>query len=331
MNSVSVITRAYDAEAPYIKSFIDHYFSIGCSEIHICISSGNPSSILENTILGIKSVFVHKEQNIGHPIRGIQNIALPFINTTHIIAVDVDEFLDIFDISVLLESDYIRINWLIAPSVEHSSNDCSKLIKGFYDGQCKFIVRTDLCKFLNEHNCVLKINKKITFSPHPLIHYTSRSFKDLFLKCSMSRFQYYQASNPSEIAAGINNYKNLPVKFKIAAVYLKLAQVGNENYSRYFAIDYDIENDLVLQQPYSAQLHDLKSSFECYYSQIDLKRLASVILKNKYYISKGRIPHYHLAGIADRTLVTNIKPSEWCIGDKVSLKNITKYLRLWCK
>ena len=315
-SSVSVISRAYDAEAPYIKSFIEHYNKMGCDEFHIVIPKGNPHKILDQLLINHPNVTVYSDEGV---LKGSQNIPLKHIKTSHILSVDIDEYLEIDNIKTLLKYDYVRLNWIITPFPAIERTNRTDKIKGFTDRQCKYLVKTNICQSLDEHNCKINTKNKLLKTEYPLIHYVYRSFNDLYLKCSMSQYNDYQATTENQLIEGIVNPRKLPLKFKMAAIYQRIADASEEKQNCLYTIDLDLEAELILNTEHHNIIPDLKKALAHYSSRIDLNALIKKMLKNKNYKSYGRIPHHAMAKLSDDTLFTSLTPQNWIKSKKKKL------------
>lgn len=314
MNDISVICRAYDAEAPYIKSFIDHYTNIGCKEFHVVIPLGNPYRLLFDQI----SDYDHVKIYTNHEIRNFdeaQNAALTNIKTSHFIFIDIDEFLDVADINSLLLEDYIRLNWAIAPyHVSHFDNAKyhNKRIKGFFDRQFKVIARTKICQRIDIHGCKFYSNVELTDPGLTLLHYVSRSYSDLFLRNTVGDYENtYLKTISSQLREGITDCFKIPIKYKLTAIYQRLAMASQEKFKNYCWIDQDIENELIRINPFYSSFDGLHESLLHYFSRIDLRRFLNAIRRNKTYQKYGRLPHFLLSEICDQTLMEEFHGQDW--------------------
>ena len=322
MNSVSVISRAYDAEAPYIKSFIEHYTSIGCKEFHIVVPKGNPHYYLEEACKDYIQVKLYIDYEDNNTLRGSQSVPLPHITTSHIISVDIDEYLNVKDIIPLLQHEYVRLNWVIAP---YTTVPNPTEIPGVIDRQCKYIVKTSICESMDDHDC--KLNKEVTQFEleDKLIHYVYRSFNDLFLKCSMSNYGDYQTSKKDSLIEGIEDIKKLPHKFKMAAIYQRLANSSKTMYPVLYSIDLSIEKELISRSAHYENINNLQYALLHYHSLIDLKVFIKQMLRHKIYREYKRIPHFILADISDDSLNSELNTGYWIEATKN--KNKPSFIR----
>jgi hypothetical protein len=310
MNAVSVISRAYDAEAPYIKSFIDYYSVIGCTEFHIVVPNGNPSGYLAEELRKYPHVRLYTDCAMSGMLRGAQNIPLKHITTSHLLSVDIDEYLDIRDIRPLLLYDYVQLNWAIVPySSTHSAT-----IPGFIDGQCKYIVRTSLCEYLDDHDCRVtgKVYKQV--AEVNLLHYVYRSFYDLYLKCALSNYGEYPGY--ADFVNSTSDSTALPSKFKMAAAYKRIADASTTTFPNYCVIDHLLEDKIVKSNRSCVNVDRYYHRLLNYASRLDLVKLINLMMRHEKYRLYGRIPHHVLAEIADRALIDELHPDRWISRDR---------------
>lgn len=178
MNSLGVVTRAYDAEAPYINSFIKHYFKRGVKEIHIVVPMGNKYHILKEVVSGLENVYLYADFEYPPEYQNyhfIHNFAFDKVSATHILSIDVDEFLFVDNVISYLSYDYVLFNWYIAPFPFNGIRPI-----GFEDRQTKYLVRKSACNKLSTHHCdvkktlpfiLQKIYLYITYIAHLMIYF----------------------------------------------------------------------------------------------------------------------------------------------------------------
>lgn len=327
MNSLAIVTRAYDAEAPYINSFIEYYKNIGVNEFHIVVPKGNRYEVLEGECADIEDVTLYFDYECSEDLKhfnAAQNIALPKVKASHILSIDIDEYLDTDDVNALLEHDYLLFKWVIAPfSVFNSTK-----VLGFEDAQCKYLVKTSLCKRLAIHDCELYTPIKPTFSQVKLIHYVYRSFNDLFLKCALSNYQSYQKTEVHQFYDGIEDSSNLPLKFKMAAIYQRISQASAKYQVPFYCeIDIACEKRLIESTVYKGILTELQAAFLNYYSRINLHKLISDMCNSDSYKMLGRVPHFKLAEFSDASLIDNLAPKQWQVNPTKTKSKIHHFLK----
>ncbi|MBR0568591.1 hypothetical protein J5J83_20900 [Azoarcus sp. L1K30] len=307
MKSVAVVFRAYDAEAPYVRSFIDHYMKIGCGEFHVVVPDGNPSALLEVQLQGYTNVRLHRDHGYSR-LYGCQTAALRHVESEYTLSVDVDEFLDVDTVSSLPDCDFLELPWVIAPF-----NPCrtGEGVFGFVDGQIKYMVRTERCESLEDHGCVIKGGFSSERSPYPLLHYVYRSYSDLFLKCTLGSYHSYQRTIRSQLIDGVDDVRKLPLKIKMAAIYQRLSLAGGRRFPNFCAVDAEVESSLVSSSGSVDSYVLLEEAFFQYQSRIDLVALLKQVRGHPKFREYGRLPHFVLAEIADRTLCEPFRGEDW--------------------
>lgn len=304
MLSVAIITRAYDAESPYIESFIEHYQARNCNEIHVVVPFGNSSDVLEPLLEKYIGVTIHHCTVRELVNDEAQNFALTCVQGSHILSIDIDEFLDIDNVEQLTTYDYAKLSWVVTPYSSSTVEKESSFLRGFKDLQCKYCVRKEICSSLGIHSARLK-SKDVQFKlvDAPLIHYTFRSFSDLVLKCALGNYACYFDSDPLVFFQDLSDVKQLPVKFKMAAFYQLVAESSGEPVKKLFKINYDLENMLLNKIGILEKLHDIEIALIEYKARINLEQLIAEIKRTKEAKAYRRLPHHKIAEIADKTLM----------------------------
>lgn len=325
MNDLAVVTRAYDAEAPYIFSFLQHYRNIGVREFHIVIPKTNQSQQLKSKLSGFQDVYIHDDydEETFHNMEMLRSVALPYVTTSHILNVDVDEYLYIDDVSPLLAFNYIKLNWIIAPYLDIHSDTCF----GFIDRQCKYIVRTDYCISIEDHYAVTEPKQPDLVSDYHIIHYVYRSFNDIFLKCAISEYSCYQRTDKSRFHAFSEDIMQLPLKFKMAAIYRRLVTSSQAiKVPNYCHPDRQLEQRLVETSDVYPFYSDIYQAYCSYSSRINLEAFLKEIKKSKEYHQYQRIPHFLLSQFADATLLPMIDSRLFLPSHKTKLVNRFKHV-----
>ena len=315
MNDVSVVCRAYDAEAPYIRSFIDHYTGIGCKAFHIVVPQDNPCDRLLGQLNDYDHVTVYRDHGIAH-FNEAQNAALPHVKTSHILWVDIDEYLNTEDVTPLLAHDYVNLPWIIAPYNLCLDSDHKF---GLGDKQVKYIVRATACKELRVHDCVLKDAGKPLTANVNLLHYVYRSYADLFLRCTLGNYQSYQKTFAEQLREGADDCTKLPLKYKMLAIYQRLVTAADQTVMDYCRIDTEMQKELVAASAYGDTYAGLERSMLQYFSRIDLRALTKRIHAHPKYREFGRLPHFLLAELADATLMDSISAETFAGRDANSI------------
>jgi len=322
MNSLGIITRAYDAEAPYIVSFIEYYLNLGVQEVHIVVPKGNKFGTLKGLCQPYNDVYVYTDYDVekfNNPLVGVQNVALPKISSTHILSVDIDEYLLSSDIEHLLAHDYVLFDWIITPY----GNEVSGKLAGFIDKQCKYLVKKSICNFLGEHESQVSNGVRPVRAQEKLNHYVYRSFSDLFLKCSMSKYGDYQSTLSEQFVQGVEDCTKLPLKFKMAAIYSRIVYGSNSVFHiNHVKIDKTVEEELVQENEHYRYFDELKVALEKYKSRIDLDKLVKLVEKHPNYKLYNRLPHSVLAEISDKTMISELDTTKWFVPKKKFIRRL---------
>lgn len=297
MKGVTIITRAHDAETPYLRSFIKHYQALGCYEIIFITSRANQSEVLK-TQLREWDPFVKLITSEAPFSNTMHSEALPSVQSSHILSIDADEYLWVEDLSEILHYDYLEFEWWIAPFPGAPGTKT----RAIPDAQVKYAVRTDLVTELQDHTCSTNIGVKPSRSNTPLVHFAYRSKTDLFLKCAAGLYETYQATNASQFSATEWAIQSLPAKYKTAACYAVLAANSAHHAPVFLEIDPIIENQQFKKSPRNESRPALEKAFQNYRDRLCPKELTKAIQKHPKYKTFGRTPHFLLAEIADRLL-----------------------------
>jgi hypothetical protein len=323
MSDVAVITRAYDAEIPYIKSFIRHYAARGCEEFHLVIPKGNSFQALKKHCEGIDNINFHIAYEGFDKLIGCQNAALRHVKSSHILNVDVDEYLDTPSLRAATEHDYVCFRWAIVPFPSREFHYSPSIV----DGQCKYLVRTEICEYLHEHDCGLSRPIRPKISDKHLVHYAYRSFNDLLLKCACSNYGTHEMVGIENLKGVITDIRLLPNKFKTASIYARLANASDTRHKNFCHIDDAAERTLIAQYCRHYDVESLEWLFNQYQSRIDVPRFLRSVFKSKLYKEYGRLPHFKLAEHSDKTLSEQLTPQNWITGPRKGTSLLSSILR----
>lgn len=311
MASLSVVTRAHDAEGPYLDAFVRHHLALGCEAIHVCVPPDNSSQLITPQLARYPEVRLHVVEDPEMHFNEVPNVALPHITTTHLLAIDMDEYVETPSLESLCSHDYLALRWTIVPwlGAELPRNG----LAGFQDGQRKYLVRTDLCEHLGIHYCTTKDGREQEDGESFLYHYVYRSFSDLFLKCAMGKYASHQETGLQPSSGRGINPRRLPVKFKMAAVYERIAQAAGQTHPVRFEVDRAREEALVAASSWAPMYERLRVAYEAYRSRLDLVGLLRRMEADTGYLTRGRIPHNRLARLADRSVMPQPEPKKWMV------------------
>ena len=177
--SCAIVVRAFDGEAPYLQSFIDHHRQIGIEQIYVVISPGGAPLCRE--ILSRNHLpFIESE---GQSI----NAALSFIRADYVAVVDADEYLHPDLIGFIQQESFesLAMPWRLTATLEDAGFE-SPVKRFFMCPQIKSVTRTARITHLGLHKsrsfgsgAHLGIREGLQF---PVQHYYLRGLDDLLLK-----------------------------------------------------------------------------------------------------------------------------------------------------
>ena len=164
---VSIVCRVFTGELPYIKSFLDHYISIGISTFYILNTITEEYDIVKLYLEEYIHLDIVKLYNISSNkvrIQGCVQEILKYVNEEYIFYCDIDEypilpdrFNTIHDLVISDEYDQYKIKWL------YYFNDTDTCILNKHmmktpEGKC--IMKVKSIANIGDH-CIRKCNSKI--------------------------------------------------------------------------------------------------------------------------------------------------------------------------
>lgn len=243
--TVGCITRMCYVELPYIKCFIDHYLSIGVNRIYIVNTSISKEKEIKNYLSKYGNKILIKNLE-GTKITKSQNQLLKYVKETYTLTVDVDEFLNINPPNKIQnimnpKFNYYRFRWIMCPNDSYKT-DKKSIARGFKGHAFKPMAKTNLIKRIEEHAIVLKPGtRKNTKKMLLLIHYWSRDFNDVLLKCFYNEFK--KGKSYDGVLKDIND-GILPPRLKLLAMLTKCKH-GRQFKKNHIRVDYKMEEKLM--------------------------------------------------------------------------------------
>ena len=263
---ISVVSRIFKGELPYINSFLDHYISLRFEKIYLINTIVEEYNTVKEYILPyIESGFVELLTVTNNEVRidRVIDYFIKDIKEEYFLWCDIDEFLildvDIYDLyKFIKENKYteVRFSWFLSYNDTDISitNDTYKAFECYIK---KSIVKTDCilrlgCHYILEYR-KYKIKSILYYDIDKsyVIHLGSRSLKDTLIRSIYSRMNYKKRGT-NYTKDSINNILNnneLPIKFKLIAFYNELCNSNNEYVinlnNDLLKIDYSYENKLI--------------------------------------------------------------------------------------
>mgnify|MGYP003344585188 CR=1 FL=1 len=263
---ISVVSRIFKGELPYINSFLDHYISLEFEKIYLINTIVEEYNTVKEYILPyIESGFVELLTVTNNEVRidRVIDYFIKDIKEEYFLWCDIDEFLildvDIYDLyKFIKEHNYTEVIfcWLLSYNDTDISitNDTYKAIKSF---RFKSIVKRDCILRLGCHNILEYRKYKIKsvfyydIDKSYVIHLASRSLKDTLIKSIYGNMNIeIRGTNYTKDSVNkLLNNNELPKKFKLIAFYNELCNSNNEYVvnlnNNLLKIDYSYENKLI--------------------------------------------------------------------------------------
>jgi len=252
LKSFQIITRYCLIESPYWKTFLEHYKSLGVTLFHICVQTNEDEEDFKSKFKSYCPNFKIHKINVALKSFNCKLLDPALKNT---LVVDSDEFIEIHQIDKWfdkLENYFdLKIPWAIN-TLENIYEDTST---GFYGHASKPACTTkSIIKIKSDHRFELNgfrkefkniyidqryfiyFRSKFKKPNSVLIHFWSRSIKDVVLRTIFSRFKSFKQSDQSDFFEKIKSGK-LPIRLKMMA-YLNIQR-------KYLDLKYKFRSDYI--------------------------------------------------------------------------------------
>lgn len=210
-SSFALVTRLQKSETPYLNEFLEYYKNIGINKFYLINTEPNNEKFIDQTISpefkDMICLFNKKEEDNVHECT---NIALPHINETFLMHIDMDEFLylDGMTLDEFVESEKFdrhrdeflecSFRWVMTPLYDKLDAPSIKSIlekRYFFPSKnVKSLYYTKDISVIGEHKCTLKEKKKVkkiyNSKTHNcfVFHVSSRGILDIINKILFSQF-----------------------------------------------------------------------------------------------------------------------------------------------
>ena len=177
--STAVVVRAFDGEAPYLQSFIDHHIKIGVDQFYFVIAPGGAPlcrEILRRNGLAFTEV---EGQKVG--------AVRPLIREDYVAVIDADEYLHPDLISFIQSENFqsLAMPWRLTATLDDQGFEAQRK-RFFVFPQIKSVMKTRALTGLGLHRSGtrgdgrrLDLRDGLAF---PVQHYYLRGLDDLLLK-----------------------------------------------------------------------------------------------------------------------------------------------------
>lgn len=233
---ISLICRLHLGELPYIKSYVEHYYKLGVTDILFMVRPKHYGFRVLSSYIGGLSYpgLTIRTYKYSHPYGGV----LANIKSEYIVHFDCDEYLDLRDMSLkdyiinTGQKPYYTFHWQMS-TFKHNGY-------AFDNTQHKSICRRDIATAMNDHDFVVKSSVEKFASDIPLIHYWGRTFNDIIFKVIYGdKLQASRAGSVTQIVSG-----QLPNRFKMLALLDRCSDIGHSfEVPCYVKVDTELEQE----------------------------------------------------------------------------------------
>lgn len=302
IQTVSILTRACEAELPYLHAFIAHHIKMGFSQIHIIVQEKSLESKIRDVIDESEVLHFHFISIDITPDDCLREFNYNKITTSYVFLLDIDEFFysPVFNNieEVVAELNFpksIYPFWIMAPS----DFDDAERAKGYLGHIGKQIAKVhEIKSLISPHAFKLKnslfgkqtcgyltYDSQFFYKPNDcfIIHYWGRTFKDCLIK------MLYQHGMDSMRCSTADELIKLAEKGEIPARLKLLA--GLNAHPRYMStpdyldgrVDYDLEQKFIDKYLNQQQYQLIRYAYENY------KKKVIETKAYKHYPSKGEL------------------------------------------
>lgn len=305
-----VVTRIFDAELPYVGSFIRHYTKMGVQKFYFVNTHRAQFKevndyIARHAVEGIK-IKVINTKNDNRPVNGMQNEALHKGMADFVINVDVDEYWilppSIPDLRTLVRrrpADHYQFCWLMVPFDEISGTPTAPYY-GFWGHQSKYMVRHSCLRRLGIHRPYLKGGggkpaKHTTCGC--AVHFWGRGFKDVLLKVVGQKIGNSKTSSKEELLQ-LSSEGDIPNRLKLLAYFCRQPRtvpLKAKSSCKLLEIDVAKEDELLGRKLLAPEFDLVHKVYLCFADRLSSKKLWATL------------PQYG-SGIGDLGLVDHLEP-----------------------
>ena len=293
LEDTQILTRYYQAEAPYWMSFVNHYESCGVTMINVCVQSDEDrKSVLsfnysENINLNVFLLDEHSPPNTA--LRKFNFRTISHLRKYTLLA-DCDEFLcsqnnNNVEIDGFFEPPKVsclEVQWLMDVNYFDSPNSKNSPRCGFWGRGCKPIalsnsisaIETDHIfrisdRVRSNHLELTGMKNNLSMSGIVLVHAWARSFKDCLIKMLYSKFKDNKTVDQKLALAKLRS-GHLPNRLKMLAL-LKMQESYIEIPPYEYLIDNEAEDTILsstitqsdiefFEQVFNSYLDDLRAN-----------------------------------------------------------------------
>jgi len=229
--SFCVVTRIWNAELPYLQSFVSHYVRLGVSKFYFVNTFHAQLQEVQEHCKLLKSgdavIEVHNCWYDDGPVNQMQNDVLYMVAEDFVINVDADEFWilpsSIPDLQSLVRrrpADVYWFYWVMVP-YDTVNRAPSFPYTGFHGHCTKYMVRNSRLASLQVHEPKLNGGggKKARHTKCGYaLHFWGRSFSDVLLKVVGQKIGNQKTSSKEELLS-LMQKGDIPVRLKLLGFF----------------------------------------------------------------------------------------------------------------
>ena len=293
-----IVAKIHSGEAPYLRSFCNHYLRIGTDRLVLVVASESTAETLrpylpEDAEDRIRIVVTHDNMDLDPVVKGL--LREPGFEDSMVALFDCDEYLQlppgIASLTQLwLEQrfEYLQLPWLLVSCDDEKTRDF-----GFWSGssrQGKYIVRSDKVSVFGTHIAEFQSGTRVS-ADQPLeglrlVHYSGRTLNDTVLKIVLpSSFPKSGKNIHLDSLNALRVLGDLPPRLKIHA-YLCLHDCPVPNNDLLAgAIDLSAEKSLLAQTDETGALSAALVRYYYFYK----KQLMNMGFSNDQDLYPGKV------------------------------------------
>ena len=232
LEEVQVLTRYCSFERPYWQAFMRHYSRLGVCQLQVCVQSAldEQQLIASSPPTGLR-INIHRLDPDLPPDQAIQNLSVSTYADAapYTLMVDGDEYFQPLrhDLSIrncfkwFPNRDQLTIPWVMRPILDGADTS----IGGFWGNNGKPVARSSrMTGVESDHRFGFRpsdldqgvANMPIGMLGFVLVHYATRSFRDILLRQTHARFKDYKNSDSGQLSQLLSQGE-LPLRLRTIA------------------------------------------------------------------------------------------------------------------
>lgn len=232
LEEVQVLTRYCSFERPYWRAFMDHYARLGVEQLQVCVQSAlDEQQLIASSPPAGLTLNIHRIDPDLPPDQAIQNLNVSTYadSAPYTLMVDGDEYFEPLrrDLSIrdcfdwFPNRDQLTIPWVMRPILDRSDTS----LGGFWGNNGKPVARSArMTSVQSDHRFGFVpsdlgqgvANMPIGMLGFVLVHYATRSFRDILLRQMHARFKDFKNSDSGQLPQLLSQGE-LPIRLRTIA------------------------------------------------------------------------------------------------------------------